>query len=476
MAQGSCPCQSSVCELDSISGPLDVETLGGTFSIPIALNAHGQVVGTSQTSDLAARAYSWTQANGIQPLTTLPGARNSAAGSVNLSGQIVGSSEDSQRVSHAVLWTQAGAMPQDLGTLSAQGAAAGPVSDGGQVVISRQDSSQAFLWTIGSTLPGIPVPPLCPSSPTSKPTALNPGGLVIGQSATCNLSSNLRPIIHGFSWILGPPHPLSDLLSIGNGAALLTRSFSQAIGVNAGGLIVGASFTDDTTDRNPVFHASLWTPATGTPADSQPVPVPAVDLHTLDLRSNPSMDPMSTSVANAVNGSGQVVGSSTIHINGQPFGHAFLWTQADGMTDLLPGSTSSEVKAINDRGWIVGNVDTHAFLWTQVDGIKDLGPLPGGTHSEAVAVNANGQILGNSDLPPTPAGVAQSHAVLWSPQCRELSCRERCDRDDSACQDSCTADFESCPAETPHRDCLKALRACLRDCSKQHAQCLASCR
>src|SRR5215469_13114740 len=94
MAQGSCPCQSSVCELDSISGPLDVGTLGGTFSIPQAVNAHGQVVGTSQTSDLAARAYSWTQASGIQPLATLPGARNSAAGSVNVSGQIVGSSED----------------------------------------------------------------------------------------------------------------------------------------------------------------------------------------------------------------------------------------------------------------------------------------------------------------------------------------------------------------------------------------------
>jgi probable HAF family extracellular repeat protein len=298
---------------------------------------------------------------------------------------------------------------------------------------------------------------------------LNPGGLVIGQSATC-ASFNNRPIIHGYSWQSG--RPLSNLKSIGNGEGFLTCCHSEAIAVNAGTLIVGAS----NTDQFGVSHASLWTSASGSPTDSQPVDVEAVDLHTLDLRSNPSLDPTSNSVANAVNDSGQVVGSSSVHINGVPFGHAFLWTQADGMTDLLPGSTGSKATAINARGWIVGNADTHAFLWTQADGMKDLSPLPGGTHSEAVAVNANGQILGNSDLPPNADGIVPSHAVLWSSQCRELSCRERCDRDDSACQDSCTADFESCPAETPHRDCLKALRACLRDCSKQHAQCLASCR
>jgi len=160
IAQGSCPFQSSGCVLDSISRPFDVGTLGGALSLPQGLNAHGQVVGTSGTSDGAARAYSWTQASGIQELAALPGARNSAAGSVSASGQIVGSSEDGQRVSHAVLWTQAGASPQDLGTLSVQGAAAGPVSDNGQVLISSQDGLHGlFLWTIGSTPPGSVVPP-----------------------------------------------------------------------------------------------------------------------------------------------------------------------------------------------------------------------------------------------------------------------------------------------------------------------------
>ena len=472
IAQGSCPCQSSGCVLDSISRPFDVGTLGGALSLPQGLNAHGQVVGTSGTSDGAARAYSWTQASGIQELAALPGARNSAAGSVSASGQIVGSSEDGQRVSHAVLWTQAGASPQDLGTLSVQGAAAGPVSDNGQVLISSQDGLHGlFLWTIGSTPPGSVVPPLCPSSAFIQPTALNPGGRVIGQSNTCDLSSNRRPIIHGFSWASG--NPLSNLKSIGSGAGFLTCCHSETNAVNAGTQIVGAS----NTDRFGVSHASLWTAASGSPTDSQPVDVEAVDLHTLDLLSDRNLDAATNSVATAVNDSGQVVGSSFIHFNGEPFEHAFLWTQADGMTDLgtLPGGTGSKATAINARGWIVGNAG-HAFLWTQMGGMVDLGTLPSGTTSEAVAVNANGQILGRSDLPPTPAGVAQSHAVLWSSQCREPSCRERCDRDDAACQDSCIADFQSCPAETPHRDCEKALRTCLRDCSNKHAQCLASCR
>lgn len=442
--------------------PFDVGTVrGGTFSFASAVNASGQVVGTSGTSDGALRAYSWTQASGIQELATL-GGRSSGAGSVNPSGQIAGFSEDGQGVSHAVLWPQAGAMPQDLGTLPG-GAGAGPINDNGQVVISSAGGSHgAFLWTIGSTPPGTPLHTLPGSSGFIQVKALNASGQVIGQTDT---AAGLR---HGFSWT--EAGGIVDLLSIGRGCVFGQCVHSEAIAVNAGGQIVGAS----NTDVGGIRHASSWTAAGGAP----------IDLHTL----SPSADTTTSSGANAVNDNGQVVGSSGTgdFVNGTPVSHAFLWTQAGGMTDLgtLPGGAGSEATAINANGWIVGKAGTiangrpgtHAFLWTHADGMLDLGTLPGGTNSEAMAVNTNGQILGESDLPPTPAGLVQSHAVLWSSHCRERFCGERCDRDDSTCQDSCIADFGSCPAETPHLDCVKALKACLKSCSNQHAQCLASCR
>jgi probable HAF family extracellular repeat protein len=148
-----------------------------------------------------------------------------------------------------------------------------------------------------------------------------------------------------------------------------------------------------------------------------------MDLHTLSSTS----DSTTSSVANAVNDSGQVVGSSGTgdFVNGQLVSHAFLWTQADGMRDLgTLGGIRSSATAINASGWIVGNSDTgdivngasvsHAFLWTQTHGMLDLGTLPSGTNSRAMAVNANGDILGQSDLPASPA-----HAVLWPSRCWE---------------------------------------------------------
>jgi photosystem II stability/assembly factor-like uncharacterized protein len=53
-------------------------------------------------------------------------------------------------------------------------------------------------------------------------------------------------------------------------------------------------------------------------------------------------------------------------------------------------------------------------------------------------------------------------------------CGQRCNDDYSACQDNCIADFDACPAETPHVNCVKALKACLKGCDDAKAQCLAA--
>src|SRR5205814_3456910 len=98
-------------------GMVDVGTLGGCRSgvAPFghAINASGQVVGTSSTAgDQTNHAFSWTEAGGMVDLGTLGG--YSAASAVNDNGQVVGESATADSPQHAFSWTEAGGMI-DLG-------------------------------------------------------------------------------------------------------------------------------------------------------------------------------------------------------------------------------------------------------------------------------------------------------------------------------------------------------------------------
>lgn len=109
---------------------------------------------------------------------------------------------------------------------------------------------------------------------------------------------------------------------------------------------------------------------------------------------------LDSSVAEGINGRGDVVGSSTI--GGQS--HAFLWTPAEGMRDLgTLGGRSSAALAINDRQQVVGWAEDaagrrHAFLWTETTGMLSLDRIDPsrslGSPTEAVAINSVGQIAG----------------------------------------------------------------------------------
>jgi probable HAF family extracellular repeat protein len=124
-----------------------------------------------------------------------------------------------------------------------------------------------------------------------------------------------------------------------------------------------------------------------------------------------------------INDKGQVIGSADTEVMGDEGNHpdyvphAFIW-QSGKMRDLgtLGGSGRSSVSGsgawgVNERGEVVGWAETklgdrHAFLW-RAGKMIDLGTL-GGEDSVASAINDRGQVAGVSD---TKSGV--EHAFLW---------------------------------------------------------------
>lgn len=154
--------------------------------------------------------------------------------------------------------------------------------------------------------------------------------------------------------------------------------YSVAMGINDAGQIAGISYSVN-------YRAVLWQNGT------------IIDLGTLSG---------TLSEAHGINRSGQVVGSSYA-VGGT---HAFVWENGS-MTDLgtlHDGGASSVANAINDAGQIVGSGGSSAFLWE--DGVMtDLGTLAGGPGiSNANAINNAGQIVGLSYKDDTTY-----HAVLW---------------------------------------------------------------
>jgi probable HAF family extracellular repeat protein len=172
-----------------------------------------------------------------------------------------------------------------------------------------------------------------------------------------------------------------------NDLGTLGGNHSEAIGINAGGVIVGGSANAAGSTR-----AFRWTAAQG-----------MKDLGVLIGTTS--------SRAFGINVNGQIVGES--HTSSRSVQRGFRWTPAGGMKDL--GSLGGGMTAafgINDDGAVVGRSRTnggrtHAFRWTPSDGMRDLGTL-GGTFSEAHAINTQGDVIGCSTTPSN-----RWHAFIW---------------------------------------------------------------
>ena len=255
------------------------------------------------------------------------------------------------------------------------------INNAGQIVgmtYQGGNGSYGFLWQSGkmTDLGSL-------GGNETEAEAINNSGQVVGDSTTSN------GINHAFIWQNGK---MTDLGTLGgvNRSNSPDPNYGDAAGataINSAGQVIGWSYVNSSTE-----HAFIWQNGKMT------------DLGTQSGFAN--------SIAEAVNDSGQVVGSLTTNSGIFPGAeHAFIW-QNGHMTDLgtLGGATSSVV-AIDNAGQVIGNSTTntgvtHAFIW-QNGHMTDLGLLPGFTNSVATAMNSSGQVVGN-----TSAG-ATRHAFIW---------------------------------------------------------------
>jgi len=200
-------------------------------------------------------------------------------------------------------------------------------------------------------------------------------------------------------------YTITDLGSLGYGV-------TDGVAINAHGQVTGRSYNGQTITLNTccggcypggphnkckehIYHAFVWSNGTMT------------DLGTLGGN---------FSAGNAINLSGEVVGSAQITTG---FSHAFLWNGGK-MTDLsttaLSSLGSASVAGINNSGQIAGTFGHNPLAQPFLDSngtITQL-PLPGyasaspATGCSATAINNNGMVLGGCD-----DANSYLHGVVW---------------------------------------------------------------
>jgi probable HAF family extracellular repeat protein len=184
----------------------------------------------------------------------------------------------------------------------------------------------------------------------------------------------------GFLWQHGAKQDLGTL----GGPDALPEAMNQS------GQIIGTSYTNSTPIPTGGFNCPPNVPATD-PFFWEEGEM--VDIGTLGG---------TCGVANLINNSGQVVGTSSLV--GNQTHHAFLWEHR-ALKDLgTLGGLNSEAFWITDSGLIVGRADFspqganhHAYLLKN-DRMIDLGTLAPWPCSTAYSVNSRGQVIGDTGI------------------------------------------------------------------------------
>ncbi len=330
--------------VEGASPPVDLGTLGGTFSQANAVNlTQFIVVGSASLSgDSNTHAFRGVGQQPLQDLGTLPldpttPTGNSIANAVMLLGGVAGTSDiditdqfgDLNRYQHAFLYTK-GAMG-DLGTLGGSqsfgNAAAGLgsyVVVAGAAYLNGDAATHAFLWSASnSTMTDLGT---LSGGTNSAALAVSGSGTVGGNSDSSDGTT------HAVTWV---GTTIKDLGTLGG-------SFATVTAVNDYGVPVGFGFLAGDEVARAFVGTSLA--KLGNLGGSQ-------------------------TQANAINDLEVVVGSS--NTKGDADVHAFYWTKKSGMVDLntlLPTGSPWDLQSATSialDGTVVGvgtiNGESHAF-------------------------------------------------------------------------------------------------------------------
>lgn len=291
---------------------VDLGSLGGTHNVANAINNRLQVVGDSTVASGFVHPFLWEDGT-MRDLGLLPGGIAAFALDINNRGQIVGGGSTGldETLPHAILWDDGAVI--DLGTLpGGSSSQAYGINARGQIVgISDSAAGQrAVLWDGGvaidlGTLPG---------GDYSEAFDISDSGRVVGVASTATGER------HAFLW--EPGGTMIDLGALPGG-----DQFSQALGVNNRGQVVGRSANIPLqTDR-----AFLWDNGT------------MRDLHPSGATYSQAFD---------INDRGQaagVVGTPALRPRAARFYRGTVVRLPQ-----LPGEEISIAHGINDRGYIVG--------------------------------------------------------------------------------------------------------------------------
>ena len=339
---------------------LELGTLGGSGTMPVALNDSGYVVGCSATSDGESHAFRWRYGN-MRDLA--PGADESCAHTLTNSG-VVGGILRSGADRHVVTWTTAGALT-DFGVCCGIGRDVVALTNS-ELVVSGWDGHSFFLQGgVTRNLGGLG------DSGYAAAKAMNNRRQIVGASLVAE--DGINRIDHAFIWENGV---MRDLGLLGDPLCpdSVTRcGRASAVRINNDGVVIGMS-TDATGESRGVQWINGRIEDLGFP--------------------NPK----------ALNSRGDVAGNGPYPAGGNPDGgEGFFWRSGITRSIGSLGGGTTFVADMNDAGMIVASSYTsghsmHVAVWNPTDGrLVDLGTGPavaGATGAQAIAINARGDVLG----------------------------------------------------------------------------------
>jgi probable HAF family extracellular repeat protein len=323
----------------------DLGTLYGfATSEAHAINEHGAIAGSGETSNGTRRAISWaTPSSSPVNLGHLGGGWSEAWG-INDAGIVVGNSRlTANELSRGFFWTQASGM-SDLGLVGTTIGGLKPVT---AVWVTDINNNNVIVGNLGGLLI---------SNQFAAPAGFRYGG-ALSLVPTCPngfLSSTVNAIndngfFTGYVDCVGGPAAGPYFASL-SATTNLPSNFSAAetgYAINSYGVVAGSTLATAPPD----LHAFKWSSASG-----------LKDIH-------PSND-SSESVARGINDYGLIVGRKYTDTSNR----AFVYSTGINMR-TLPGlcswgswTSASEAYDVNNSGWVVGKSKTcsgayHATLW-----------------------------------------------------------------------------------------------------------------